>query len=141
MLPKPNRLRRRRDFAAVYSRKKAWSNAFLVLNVRWFAGGETRRIGFSVSKKVGKAHDRNGVKRRLREICRLLGTGTDTETWKQGFDAVFVVRTQAAIPAYKDWETALRDVARRAGVIRATEPLPRVSGILPESAEGVTAEK
>ena len=45
---------------------------------------ETRRFGFSVSKKVGKAHDRNRVKRRLRAICR-----TQQADWRRGFDAVF----------------------------------------------------
>ena len=131
MLSKPNRLARRRDFAAVYGRKKSWANPLLVLHVRWHAkesaDAETRRFGFSVSKKVGKAHDRNGVKRRLREICRLVGNPSDREAWKQGFDAVFVARTDSVRAPYAELETAVRELGRRAGVLRATETAHRVS--------------
>ena len=134
MLPKPHRLARRRDFNAVYARKKSWANALLVLHVRWYgrqsADANTRRWGFSVSKKVGKAHDRNRVKRRLREICRLLGSNTDTESWKTGFDAVFVARTDSAEVAYKELENAVRELSRRAGLLRpATETVSPVSQV------------
>ncbi|MBC8141011.1 MAG: ribonuclease P protein component [Armatimonadetes bacterium] len=132
MLPKPHRLARRRDFNAVYARKKSWANALLVLHVRWYgresADASTRRWGFSVSKKVGKAHDRNRVKRRLRDVCRLLGSGTDSESWKIGFDAVFVARTPTAEVAYRELESAVRDLSRRAGLIHsATDAAPSVS--------------
>jgi ribonuclease P protein component len=131
LLPKPNRLARRRDFAAVYGRKKSWANPLLVLHVRWHAkesaDAETRRFGFSVSKKVGKAHDRNGVKRRLRELCRLVGNASDGEAWKQGFDAVFVARTDSVRATYSDLENAVRELGRRGGVLRATDATRRVS--------------
>lgn len=132
MLPKPHRLARRRDFNAVYARKKSWANALLVLHVRWYgresADADTRRWGFSVSKKVGKAHDRNRVKRRLREVCRLLGSGNDAENWKTGFDAVYVARTPSAEVAYTELENAVRDLSRRGGLIRrATDAAASVS--------------
>jgi ribonuclease P protein component len=124
MLPKPNRLARRRDFAAVYGRKKSWANPLLVLHVRWHpkesVGAETRRFGFSVSKKVGKAHDRNGVKRRLREICRLVGIPGDGDAWRQGFDAVFVARSESVRATYEELGNAVRELGRRGGVLRAT---------------------
>lgn len=47
----------------------------------------TPRLGFVVSKKVaGKAHDRNRLKRRLREVCRrYIGR-------LAGVDLIFVAR-------------------------------------------------
>ena len=132
MLPKPNRLARRRDFAAVYGRKKSWANRLLVLYIRWHPkdspDAETRRFGFSVSKKVGKAHDRNGVKRWLREICRLVGTGGG-ETWRKGFDAVFVARGESVGATQAQLDVAARELARRAGVFRAIGAMPPVSDV------------
>jgi ribonuclease P protein component len=115
MLPRSERLRRRQDFAAVYARKKSWANALLVLYVRRYESGsensETRRIGFSVSKKVGKAHERNRLKRRLREICR-----TQLPDLRRPFDAVFVVRAPANAVNFTELAVATHELFHRAGL-------------------------
>lgn len=121
MLPASERLTRRRDFSAVYARKKSWAGPLLVLYVRRAevsspeANSEevvTRRFGYSVSKKVGKAHDRNRVKRRLREICRLHGAEI-----ARGFDVVFVARTASSEASYTDLEAAVLLLLKRAGLL------------------------
>ena len=73
MLPRASRLRRSRDFQAVYKRHQSWATARLVLYVRPRGPREGEsRLGFVISKKIAKrAHDRNRLKRRLREISRL----------------------------------------------------------------------
>lgn len=120
MLPRAERLTRRRDFAAVYARRRSWANPLLVLYVLRrepdtaalaAEAAETRRLGFSVSKKVGKAHDRNGVKRRLRAICR-----EDGGSWRRGFDAVFVARSGAADASFEDLRAAVSQLVARAGL-------------------------
>jgi ribonuclease P protein component len=119
VLPSEERLARRRDFAAVYARKKSWAVPLLVLYLRRHEpngpDAETRRFGFSVSKKVGKAHDRNWVKRRLREICR-----AHRGEWQKGFDAVFVARSAAQFAEYVALENAVCELLRRAQVIQGT---------------------
>jgi ribonuclease P protein component len=71
MLPRAARLKRNKDFRAVYAQRRSVSCASLVLYVRAKRQGPVR-IGFVITKKVAKrAHDRNLLKRRLREICRL----------------------------------------------------------------------
>lgn len=131
MLPRSERLTRRRDFAAVYARKRSWALPLLVLYVRrhgtptapertgeTIVAAETRRFGFSVSKKVGKAHDRNRVKRRLREICRKNGAA-----WRHhGFDVIFVARSSAAEASYSDLEEAACRLMARAGLNAAAAP-------------------
>lgn len=76
MLPNENRLRRERDIRACYGKKRAISGEHFVLYSRLRSNineGTEIRFGFVISKKVAKrSHDRNRLKRRLREICRVL---------------------------------------------------------------------
>lgn len=114
MLPRAQRLTRRRQFAAVYGRKRSWAEPLLVLYVRRLSeseGAETRRFGFSVSKKVGKAVVRNRVKRRLRAICAARGPA-----WRRGFDAIFVARSSAAAATFAELDAAVCALMRRAGL-------------------------
>lgn len=77
MLPSAVRLRRGRDFREIYRRGRHFNSGVLSLHY-WNGGTSVRRstsqyplIGFTISKKVAKhAHERNQIKRRLREICR-----------------------------------------------------------------------
>lgn len=49
------------------------------------------RVGFTVSRKVGNAVERNRVRRRLREVVRL----SDTERFQAGNDYVLIGRRAA----------------------------------------------
>ena len=64
------RLKRRKEFLAAAAGAKA-STAGFVLQERPRGDGGPVRFGFTVSKKVGGAVERNRVRRRLREIVRL----------------------------------------------------------------------
>ena len=64
------RLRQRADFLAAASGIKVPAAAF-VLQARKRRDAGPARFGFTVSKKVGNAVERNRVRRRLREIVRL----------------------------------------------------------------------
>jgi ribonuclease P protein component len=101
------RLRQRADFLAAASGTKVPAAAF-VLQARKRADEGPVRFGFTVSKKVGNAVERNRVRRRLRELVRL----SDVNRMKIGHDYVLVGRRAALkVPFAQmtaDFEGALR---------------------------------
>ena len=71
MLPKENRLKKKKDFEKVIKQGRGVAGDFLSLKFL-FTGAETSRVGFVVSKKVSaKAVVRNKIKRRLREAVKI----------------------------------------------------------------------
>jgi len=101
------RLRQRADFLAAATGLKVPLSAF-VLQARKRADSGPARMGFTVSKKVGNAVERNRVRRRLREIVRL----SDKARMQSGHDYVLVGRRAALTLPFdriaKDFEGALR---------------------------------
>lgn len=113
--PSMERLRQRADFLAAASGIKVPATAF-VLQARKRRDTEPARLGFTVSKKVGNAVERNRVRRRLREIVRL----SAASRLQVGHDYVLVGRRAALSQPFavmtQDFEGALRRVhARRNG--------------------------
>jgi ribonuclease P protein component len=103
------RLRQRADFLAAASGIKAPSAAF-VLQARNRRDHEPARFGFTVSKRVGNAVERNRVRRRLREIVRISAASRVCT----GHDYVLIGRRAAlALPfdrMTQDFKAALRRV-------------------------------
>ena len=101
------KLRQRADFLAAATGIKVPAAGF-VLQARKRADDGPVRLGFTVSKKVGNAVERNRVRRRLREIVRLSGT----HHMQSGHDYVLVGRRAALkVPFARiaaDFEAALR---------------------------------
>ena len=103
------RLRHRRDFLAAAGGTKAPATAF-VLQVRERRDGGAVRVGFTVSRKVGTAVERNRVRRRLREIVRKV----QPAAMRAGHDYVLIGRRAALEHAFdrmiEDFERVLRRV-------------------------------
>jgi ribonuclease P protein component len=103
------RLRQRADFLAAASGIKVSATAF-VLQARKRMDDGPARFGFTVSKKVGNAVERNRVRRRLREIVRL----SDAKRMRSGHDYVLIGRRAALKLPFtritEDFEGALRRV-------------------------------
>lgn len=97
-------LRKRADFLAA-ARAAYSAQRGLVLQARARGDADGHRVGFTVTKKVGKAVVRNRVKRRLREAARIeLG-----EAAKAGFDYVVIGR-KATID--REFERLREDLAK-----------------------------
>jgi len=91
MLQREHRLTDKRDFQRVFHHGQSFANRYLVLYYLKNRTNEQFRVGFSVSKKVGKAVTRNRVKRLLREAFRL-----EKGRIKEPMDFVVIARPSAA---------------------------------------------
>lgn len=105
------RMRQRADFLAAATGIKVPSTAF-VLQARNRRDRGPARFGFTVSKRVGNAVERNRVRRRLREIVRLSAA---TQV-RAGHDYVLIGRRAALDLPFarlaQDFEGALRRAHR-----------------------------
>jgi ribonuclease P protein component len=89
------RLRRRADFLKAAGGRKVSTPAFVLQSVRR-ADGDVVRVGFTVSRKVGTAVERNRVRRRLREVVkRVERTRADGGWLRAGHDYVLIGRRAA----------------------------------------------
>jgi ribonuclease P protein component len=70
------------------------------------------RMGLITGRKVGIAADRNRVKRRLREIFRL-----NKNSIAPISDIIFVPRSPAVAMNYKQLESAVFSLLRKAGIL------------------------
>jgi ribonuclease P protein component len=113
------RLKQRADFLAAAGGAKIATAAF-VLQGRHRDDEGPARVGFTVSRKVGTAVERNRVRRRLREVVRCLRA----DALRPGYDYVLVGRRTALNRPFEqmieDFTSALRRLERQ----RSTPPHP-----------------
>ena len=105
------RLRRNSDFQRVRRFGKFHASPLMVLA---FLRNELdhSRFGFVVSKRIGKAVQRNKIKRRMREATRLR-----LAKIKPGFDLVFIARQPIAQASYADIEQTLELLLEKSGLL------------------------
>jgi ribonuclease P protein component len=108
------RLKQRADFLAAATGIKVPAAAF-VLQTRKRADEGPIRFGFTVSKKVGNAVERNRVRRRLKEIVRLsdINRLQDLSTFA-GHDYVLVGRRAALKLSFERMTDDFAGALRRA---------------------------
>ena len=93
-------------------RTSGFANSYLVLYARKNRTG-VNRVGITVSKKLGKAHIRNRVRRRFREVYRL-----NEDKFLPGWDLVIVARFKAIDADFADLTDGFLQLAGKAGILR-----------------------
>ena len=114
------RLRRRADFLNAATGAKAPATPFVLQAANRGEGGPAR-IGFTVSKKVGTAVERNRVRRRLREIVK-----QSAAPMRPGYDYVLVGRRAALAEPFDRMVTTFDAAVRRVHARRPAPPAVRV---------------
>jgi ribonuclease P protein component len=108
------RLRRRKDFDAVFQKGQILANRLLVLRTLPNQLPHNR-YGFVTSKRLGKAVVRNRVRRRLREAVRALPA-------RPGWDVVISARAAAAQADFLELKAAVANLFVRADILGQDAP-------------------
>ncbi|MDO5037531.1 MAG: ribonuclease P protein component [Tissierellia bacterium] len=99
-------LKKNTDFVHVYRKRKTFGNRNFTLYVRKNTY-DYSRMGFSISKKVGKAVIRNLIKRRLRALYKEYSSDIIA-----GYDMVLVVKPNVADLSYEKLESAFSHILK-----------------------------
>ncbi|MGQ9585302.1 MAG: ribonuclease P protein component [Anaerolineae bacterium] len=114
-LPRHVRLHRRADFQRVREGGRTWADPWLVLSA--LPNGLTySRFGFVVGKRVGKAVERNRMRRLMREAVRL-----HRPQVAPGWDLVWIARVGVAGARFARVEQSVGALLAEAGLL-AVEP-------------------
>ena len=89
-----------------------FASPYMVLYARKNRTG-ANRVGITVSKKLGKAHIRNRIRRRSREVYRL-----NEEAFQPGWDIVLVARSRALNAPFSQLNASCLSLAAKAGILK-----------------------
>jgi len=112
-LPKNEILKSNNDFKKViYSGRRIDKRFISVYYLK--ASPPARKVGFIVAKRIGKAHIRNKIKRRMREIYR-------KNRYRMADGAYFILRAKKGIDAVKfgELESEITAGMKHAGILNA----------------------
>ena len=108
-------LKKNYEFKRLYNKGKTAVTPYMVVYALKTQRG-TRRVGYTVSTKLGRAVVRNRVRRRLREIYRL-----NSDKLRPGVDIVIVARSRCIEAEYAKMERAFLRACAELGILRGEE--------------------
>ena len=123
LVQRPFRLKKRKDFRRVFRAGTSVANRQFVLYTYKRIDEEIPRIGISISRKIGKAVVRNRIKRLIKEVVRHW-----TDQIHPQMDLILIVRNPVVGLEYKEVESSLRHVMKRANVFTQVPKVTKRSG-------------
>ena len=120
-LPRSRIMRTREHFARVRAEGQAKPGRYLLLTAQPSGGdpGAVSLFGFITPRYVGKAHDRNLVRRRLRAIVL-----ADSARLPSGYHIVVLARRAVCQAGFAQLQAEWRKLATKAGVLARVEANP-----------------
>ena len=123
MLPKQNRLKKRTEFQ--YSYKHGQTKNFKEFSLVCFKRKDKLlRIGFSVSKKVGKAVVRNKVKRQMRAVVN-----NNIKNINRGYNLIFVAHSTICELSFAQIKDKINKALKTCNLIVVAESRADTMGI------------
>ena len=119
----PPRIRRRQDFLAA-ARAVFRPMPCVVVQMRRRGDDAPARVGFTVTKRIGKAVMRNRARRRLREAVRLL----PRDLLMPGHDYVFIAREDTATCDFATLMQQVRNALAKLNAGKGHASRPRRGG-------------
>lgn len=108
---KENRIKDGNEFKRIIDQKKSFANKYFIVYIEE-NNIEKLRLGLSVGKKIGKAHQRVWVKRRIRQSINNLSNGIN-----KNINLIVIARPNASGMTQKETESQIKNVLKIAGVI------------------------
>ena len=101
-------LKKASEFSNLYKNgKRRGSFYFNLILMSQNDRGEIIRLGFSISKKIGKAVVRNRLRRRVREIFREL-----FKDYTESLDILFIAKKQVTVLGFAELKANLKESMR-----------------------------
>lgn len=109
---KPNVLRNKKDFSALYNKGRSVGERYVVLFYRKNGKG-FNRTAFLASKKVGKSVVRNRARRLMKESYRAL-----EDRLPQGYDFIIIARNTICNRKCADVKKSIEAAMRKSGILK-----------------------
>lgn len=119
-LPRKYSMTTRADFARVKTNGRAKAGRFVVLSTLEDASLDSLRTGFITTKRCGKAHERNLLRRRFRALVR----DHASDFPENHRFLVTIARAGAARASFADLEADWLRQARRLGLLPRPDATP-----------------
>lgn len=107
-----HRMKKNYEFKKVYSEGRYYVEKYTVMYAMK-NDADYNKVGYSVSKKVGKAVTRNRVKRLMKENYRVLESDL-----KKGFDIIFTARPASSAAEFADIKKCMESALIRARILK-----------------------